>query len=391
MKTIKFLIIFNLAIITFASCEEKVDEGEIVPTPYNMVIPQGFPTKLNIPADNPMTVEGVALGRYLFYDGRLSGRDHPDSLMSCFTCHIQENSFEVGYSNPAFPDGHPHGLTGVKTPHVVLPFINLVFNTEGYLWNGMINEENPNLGSASYGIPAEEQYHMRNLESLVWMGIAAKHEMNGKPDKTVAMIKSIAMYPPLFKAAFGTEEVTYERISKAIAQFLRTLISSDSKFDKVLRGEDNFTDSERRGYVLFTTEQGADCFHCHGGLGNPLMTTNLFYNNAKDTIFNDPRDRYAYTKTDRDRGAYKATTLRNIELQGPYMHDGRFTTLDEVINFYSEGLVYSDYVNPLMHKVFPPYGVGAQLTPSEKADLKAFLLTLTDYTFLNNPKFSNPF
>ncbi len=393
MKLYSILLLIVIFVVVVASCgtDDEEDDTVFKATPYNLVIPEGFPTKLNIPADNPMTVEGVALGRYLFYDGRLSGRDHPDSLMSCFTCHIQENSFEVGYSNPAFPDGHPHGLTGVKTPHVVLPFINLVFNTEGYLWNGMINEENPNLGSASYGIPAEAQYHMRNLESLVWMGIAAKHEMNGKPEKTVAMIKSIPMYPPLFKAAFGTEDVTYERISKAIAQFLRTLISSDSKFDKVLRGEADFTDSERRGYVLFTTEQGADCFHCHGGMGNPLMTTNLFYNNAKDTVFNDPRDRYAYTKNEKDRGAYKATTLRNIELQGPYMHDGRYETLDQVIDFYNHGLVYSEFVNPLMHKVFPPYGTGAQLNPAQIADLKAFLLTLTDHTFLNNPNYSNPF
>jgi cytochrome c peroxidase len=208
---------------------------------------------------------------------------------------------------------------------------------------------------------------------------------------TEKMIRSIDIYPPMFKAAFGSEEINIDRISKSISQFIRTIISSDSKFDKVLRGESSFNASEQRGFILFTTEEGADCFHCHGAPGNPIMTTNLFYNNALDSVFNDPRDRYGVTKEDRDHGAYKATTLRNIELTGPYMHDGRFKTLDDVINFYSEGLVYSKYAHPLMHKLSPPYGHGAELNPQQKADLKAFLLTLTDQTLLTNPAYSNPF
>jgi cytochrome c peroxidase len=255
----------------------------------------------------------------------------------------------------------------------------------------MISESNTQLGIPAYGIPAEPQYNLRNIESLVWMGIVAKHEMHGSIDRTVNMIKSIPMYPPLFKATFGTEEVNIDRISKAIAQFIRTIVSSDSKFDKKLRGEANFTDAENRGLALFTTEEGADCFHCHGAAGNPLMTTFDFYNNALDTLFNDPRDRYAITKNPKDHGAYKAPTLRNIELTGPYMHNGRFKTLDEVINFYSEGLQYSQYAHPLMHKLAPPWEVGALLNPQEKADLKAFLLTLTDPTLLTNPAYSDPF
>ena len=382
----------GILIISFSCKKDEVVEEVIhSATPYEFEVPQGFPSDLNIPEDNPLTVEGIKLGRYLFYDGRLSGRDHPDSLMSCATCHLQSAAFEVGPNHPKFPDGHPYGLTGVYTPHYPLPLFNLVWNHEGYLWNGMIYKDNPNLGIPSYGIPAEPQYNLRNIESLVWMGIVAKHEINGSIEKTVSMIQSIDMYPPLFKDAFGDEEINIDRISKAIAQFIRTIVSKDSKFDRVLRGEDNFTDSERRGLVLFTTEEGADCFHCHGSQGNPLMTTHKFYNNAKDTVFNDPRDRYGVTKNSRDHGAYKSTTLRNIELTGPYMHDGRFKTLDEVIDFYSEGLIYSDYAHQLMHKVYPPYGQGAMLNPQEKADLKAFLLTLTDQVLLTNPDYSNPF
>jgi len=380
-----------LLVLMASSCQKK-EENLIIPaTPYTFNIPKGFPTNLNIPANNPMTVEGVKLGRYLFYDGRLSGRDDPDSLMTCATCHLQSSAFDIGKNNPRFPSGHPYGLTGVPTPHHTLPLFNLIWNNEGYLWNGMISNDNPNLGIPSYGIPAEPQYNLKNIESLVWMGIVAKHEMHGSIAKTENMIRSIDMYPPMFKAAFGTEEINIDRISKAIAQFIRTIVSNNSKFDKVIHGTASLTDSERQGWVLFTTEAGADCFHCHGSSGNPLMTTNLFYNNGKDTIFNDPRDRYGVTHDPRDHGAYKATTLRNIELQGPYMHDGRFTTLDEVIDFYSEGLVYSSYVHPLMHKVYPPYGHGAALNPQQKADLKAFLLTLTDNTLLTNPDYSNPF
>ena len=145
--------------------------------------------------------------------------------------------------------------------------------------------------------------------------------------------------------------------------------------------------SELHGYVLFTTEQGADCFHCHGGAGNPLFTTHLFYNNGKDTVFTDPMDRFAITGKERDHGAYKATTLRNIEFQAPYMHDGRFKTLEEVIDFYSEGLLNGPYVNPLMHHVADG---GVHLTPTEKEDLINFIKTLRDDTFITNPDFSKP-
>jgi len=226
------------------------------------------------------------------------------------------------------------------------------------------------------------------LEDLAWMAVLAPHEINGDTNKTVALIKSIPFYPPMFKKAFGTEEITMDRIGKAIAQFVRTLISANSKFDKYIRGEVQLNQSELNGYVLFSTESGADCFHCHGGDGNLLFTTNLFYNNAKDSVFNDTRDRYAITKNPSDIGAYKAPTLRNIGFTAPYMHDGRFKTLEEVIDFYNSGLVYSEYASPLMHKLNTR---GAQLTSQQKKDLINFLNTLNDTSFITNPKYSNPF
>jgi cytochrome c peroxidase len=227
----------------------------------------------------------------------------------------------------------------------------------------------------------------RNIEALTYMSIIAPHEMNSDTLSAVNAIRAIPGYSELFKKAFGSADVTLDRMAKAIAQFIRTLVSANSRFDQYLRGETQLTPEELSGYVLFVTEEGADCFHCHGASGNPLFTTNLFYNNAKDSIFDDPRDRFAVTGDPMMHGAYRAPSLRNIELTAPYMHDGRFKTLDEVIDFYSGSLVYSPYVDPLMHYI--SYG-GAMLTPIEKEQLKAFLLTLTDEGFIKNPAFSMP-
>ncbi len=371
--TIKLLLLGVLVmVLIFSACQP--DDPEYNPTPYEIKVPKFFPTKMNIPADNPMTVEGVQLGRYLFYDGRLSGHTEPDSMMSCGTCHLQSSSFECGINHPKFTGGGTFGISGIATPHYMLPLINLVWNESGYLWSGMISNENPDASR-------------RNIEDLVWMGVTAPHEMAGDTNKTKALIQSIPGYPELFEKAFGSRTVTMNNISKAIAQFVRTLISADSKFDKYMRGEEQLSTQELNGYVLFMTEEGADCFHCHGGSGNPLFTTNLFYNNGKDSVFNDARDRYSVTADPTDKGAYKATTLRNIELTGPYMHDGRFKTLEEVIDFYSQGIIWSPNVHPLMHHA---YDGGIQLTAGEKADLIAFIKTLRDDTFLANPAFAAP-
>lgn len=368
-------ILFLAIIVLFNSCKKDNPQVEVfTPTPYSIEVPFGFPTKMNIPDNNPMTEEGVELGRFLFYDGRLSGRTDPDSLMSCASCHRQERSFEAGIDHPQFPGGFPHGITGIQTHHVMLPLINLVWNSTGYGWNGMI-------------YPGNIDGNYRNIEDFVRLAVIADSEINGDTTKTKQMIQSIPGYPELFQKAFNSETVTFKNIEKAIAQFVRTLISTNSKFDKYMRGEVQLSQSELSGYVLFTTEEGGDCFHCHGGFGNPLFTTNLFYNNGKDTVFTDPMDRFGITLDPADRGAYKATTLRNIEVQGPYMHDGRFETLEEVIDFYSSNVKWSPYINPLMHHV----GTGGiQLTPNEKTDLINFIKTLKDEDFLTNPDFSKP-
>ena len=357
---LQFISPFLLLSLSFSSCNEPVCSEPFSPTPYEIEIPYGFPTQLNIPEDNPMTVGGVELGRMLFYDGRLNGRTHPDSLMSCASCHRQENSFEVGIARP-----HPFGVTGKPTHHAMLPMINLVWNPGYFGWNGSVG----------------------SIEEDVLGVISDPTEFDSSPEKVVNTIKSIPGYEALFENAFASKEITIDRIVKAIAQFVRTLISANTKFDKYMHGEVQLSPEELRGFVLFTTEEGADCFHCHGGYGNPLFTTNKFYNNGKDSVFTDPYDRYFITGDQMDKGGYKATTLRNIEFTGPYMHDGRFETLEEVIEFYSHDLINTPQIYTLMHHIA---NGDIQLTPNEKSDLMAFIKTLRDEEFLTNPQFSSP-
>lgn len=374
LRTNRIYLVVLILFFLGASCEDPLVPYQ--PTPYNLQIPSFFPTHLNIPTDNPLTVEGIELGRHLFYETRLCGYlgSNPDSMMSCGTCHNQANNFDIGMNNPRFPDGKAYGLSGEYTHHSVMTLVNLVFNQEGYFWNGYIHPSNQN------------QNH-RNIEDIVNMTISAPDEMNSTVSKAIVALKSIPKYPNLFEKAFGTPDITIDRIEKAIAQFVRTLVSGNSKFDRYMKGLETLTPSELNGYILFTTEEGADCFHCHGGNGTPLFTTNLFYNNASSNVFNDPDDRYGITGLDQDRGAYRAPSLRNIAVSAPYFHDARFKTLDEVLEFYNSELVFSPYVSTLMHKIDQG---GMLLTPSQMTNLKDFLHTLTDHEFLNNPKFSNP-
>jgi cytochrome c peroxidase len=347
MRAKTFILIICTLPIVLASCQPE-QEKPYQPKPYELSQPAYFPSLTNIPADNPMAEEGVALGWKLFYDPRLSGRDGADGIRSCASCHHQENNFDFG------------GSAGLH--HSVMPLVNLAWNTTGLGWNGGV----------------------ATLEDMVLAAVTSPVEINADTNQVVRYLQKTEDYPPLFEKAFGSRDITFVNIERAIAQFVRSLVSSDSKFDRYLRGETQLSQDELEGYLLFVTEDGADCFHCHGGGGNALMTTNLFYNNGLDIDFNDPQDRHAVTGNPMDRGVYKAPTLRNIAVSAPYMHDGRFNTLDEVIDFYSDSVKNSATISPLMHHVMQG---GVRLTEQEKMQLKAFLNTLTDETFLNNPNY----
>ncbi|MCM1169614.1 MAG: hypothetical protein NC324_06725 [Bacteroides sp.] len=334
--------------------------------------PPYFPTANNIPANNRLSTEGVLLGRYLFYDYRIGGKRDADSLLSCAFCHKQEYGFDAGADNNRLGNGGMRGAAGLYTAHVPLPLVNVAYNIRGLGWTSSL------------------EYPQGTLETLIANTLLDSAEFAASKEDIVDRVASIEMYPPLFNAAFGTPTVTFDRICMALAQFVRSLVSSQSKFDRYVRGELQLSDKEMKGYVLFTTEEGADCFHCHGGNGNMLFTTYDNLSNGLDAPehFTDPHDRFSVTGKEADRGAYRVPTLRNIAYTAPYMHDGRFSTLDEVIDQYSENVQYSPCISPLMHHV---KAGGVQLTEGEKECLKAFLLTLGDEAFINNPEFSDPF
>ena len=342
----------------FLSCSGSDDRMNYVPTPVNLEIPPLFNSLLlppSVPTDNPQTIEGIALGRKLFYEPLLSN----DGTQACANCHLAEKSFSD-------PNRFSTGITGEMGTRNAMPIVNLAWNFQNrFLWDG---------GAYS-------------LEDQVDDPIENPIEMNNTWPNVVATLQATSEYPDLFEQAFGTTTITREFVAKAIAQFERTLISGNSRFDQYLLGDNNaITAQEINGFNVFMDENRGDCFHCHGNEFNPLWTNNAFHNNGLDASFED-LGLGGVTGDPLDYGKFKSPTLRNLAYTAPYMHDGRFATLDEVINHYSEGLVYSNTIDPLMKNIAEG---GAQLTDSDKADLKAFLLSLSEPGFTTNPAFLNP-
>jgi cytochrome c peroxidase len=326
-----------------------IDKPDYNPTPYTIDMPESLPI-MDIPEDNPMTEEGVTLGRMLFYDPIMSG----DSTLSCAGCHKMEFSFT---DERQFSEGIDGSVGTRQAMHIV----NLGWMPKLF-WDGRANGmEDQALG------PVENPIEMKDT----WENVVSKLSAHGE-------------YPDLFWAAFGEESITKEQAVKAIAQFERTMVSGDSRYDAIVeRNEGFFTDAEQEGFEIFNTERG-DCFHCHGGI---LFTDNLFHNNGLDSTFDDI-GLEEVTGDPLDKGLFKTPSLRNIELTAPYMHDGRFATLEEVLDHYSEGLHGSPTIDPLMKQIAQG---GIQMTDEEKNNLLAFLKTLTDTAFINNPAFKNPF
>lgn len=352
MRKTKFLICLGVASVFAAGCNQP-EEDDFSPTPYVLEIPAGLPPMDTfIPADNPMTVEGVELGRKLFYEPLLSD----DNTQSCGSCHLQE----FGFGDPR---QFSIGIDGSVGTRQAMTLINLGWNQNGFFWDG----------------------RAESLEDLVFEPVVNPIEMNTTWPEVEAKLNASEEYKGLFKKAFDTDVIDSTHVSKAVSQFLRTLISGNSKFDKYFNQQAlQLTPQELRGLILFDGE-GADCFHCHG-LGG-LLTDNQFRNNGLESDFSSDFGRYDVTGNDADKGKFRAPTLRNIEVTAPYMHDGRFFTLEEVIDHYSEHVTQSETIDPLMELVG---NGGAQLTQSEKEDLIAFLKTLTDEEFLSNPAFSDP-
>jgi cytochrome c peroxidase len=355
----RVLFIFFIGILLFIAC--KKDSVGYEATPYVIETPAHFPD-MPIPDDNPMTVEGVELGRYLFYEKKLSG----DNSMSCASCHAANSAFSD-------PNKYSTGIDGVQGNRNSMALINLGWQ-QFFFWDG----------------------RAKTLEEQILEPIPNPIEMHQKWKDAVAKLDADVNYRNRFYKAFGEPGIDSMKVSKAIAQFLRTMISANSTYDIMYKSEHNFslsaqeqsmlaavTPEQWAGYDLFKSLNGADCAHCHNGA---MMQINKFSNNGLDATFTD-LGRGAITGNPNDNGKFKIPTLRNIALSAPYMHDGRFATLDEVIEHYSSGVVQSSTIDVLME--YAAMG-GVQLDAEQKSLLKTFLNTLTDFSFINNPEFSNP-
>ncbi len=337
---------------------------EYNPQDYNLVRPERFPSML-IPIDNPLTVDGVELGRHLFYDPILSA----DSTMACAGCHFTALSFSDGKKVST-------GIDGVAGQRSSMSLVNLGYVEKGLFWDGRVNTLEEQALE-----PVEDPVELHDT----WPNVEEK-------------LRRHSEYPTMFRKAFGiadTEDITRDLAVKALAQFERILVSSNSEYDKVkLREEGVYDDSAERGFRMFfdhNQNQGqglkdAECGHCHSDI---LFTNGEHFNNGLDSVgslteFVD-LGQGAITQDTFDNGKFRVPTLRNIALTAPYMHDGRFQTLEEVVDFYNESPNHANGQNVDVN-IRP-----LNLTDSQKQDLVNFLHTLTDTVFINNPAFQNPF
>lgn len=338
-----WLWITSLLIAGLQSCHKERDEPRPpvhIPVPFVLELPEDFPPMVFRP-DNPLTEEGVALGRRLYYDPIL----HPDSLMACAGCHRQDHAF---------------GLPG----STVLPHINLGWN-QAYLWGG---------GTAPVFGDLEE---------------VCQFEVEAFFGTDLEKLRRHPLYREMFRKAFGREEILAVDVAYALAQFMRTQVSGASRYDRMLGHHPDRlwpTDEELKGYEIFFSEKG-DCFHCHGTV---FFTDNQFHNIGLEGDFSGlDRGLFNWTANPADMGKFKTPTLRNAGLRDRFMHDGRFTSLEEVVRFYNEGVRHSNTLDPIMTKPGKQHGLG--LEEEEIAALVAFLHTLTDTAFLKDPRLGDPF
>ncbi len=359
-------------ILNASSCDknEAPDPMEIDPldstyvqTSYNLEIPTGFPEPV-IPSDNQLTDQGVKLGRMLFYDPILSA----DSTMSCATCHRQENAFTD-------PRVLSPGIDGIEGTRNSMPLFNLAYGLNtAFTWDGS----------------------RTTLEEQALEPIDNPIELHQPIPEMVQKLKDHPDYPLLFRKAFNAD-IDSINVAKALSQFMRIIISGNSRYDQVINQVPGVepTELEIIGRNLFNLETGmpgeAECVHCHGGV---LYTEFSFKNNGLDDIasINDFSDLGlgGVTGNTSDYGKFKVPTLRNIALTAPYMHDGRFATLEEVIDHYSEGIHFSPTISPELGSEFTT-GQNTNLTDEQKQALLAFLEMLTDSSFINNEAYANPF
>ncbi len=312
--------------------------GNYNPTPYILKLPASFPV-MDIPDDNPLTVEGIALGKKLYHDVNLS-KGGPVEGNACASCHIQKYAF----SSPSLGSGMS-----------VMHHVNIGWMKQ-FLWKGE---------------------PINNLEEAMLFEVKDFFQVD------TARLAQDTAYKRMFFEAFGSDKITYENMAKAISQYTRTLISANSKFDRYVAGTYTPTKEELDGMVIFFSERG-DCFHCHG---EPLFSDYKVHNIGLDSVFTGNNlGHFEVTGDPKDKGKFRTPTLRNVELTAPYMHDGRFKTLEEVVDFYSDQVIANENLDPILYHY--DGNPRLRLTPYEKQALVAFLKMLTDTTFINNPEFA---
>ena len=359
-------------LLALAGCRSDADlaspddpDGPVVPpTAYVLEVPSYFPAPVSSPADNPLTVEGVALGRQLFYEKALS----VDNTVACASCHRQELAFTDGLA-------HAVGVNQGHSPRSAMSLANLAWEPQ-LTWDGVA----------------------ASLEAQARIPIEKVEEMHQPLTAGVARLQQLPQYPPLFRKAFGSRTISEARVLQALAQFERTLVSRHSRYDDFRAGNRTALSAvEQQGLLLFSTHpdgttgiRGGNCSDCHAG---PLQTNHAFSNNGLDATLTD-RGRGAVSGQATDNGKFRVPSLRNIALTAPYMHDGRFATLEAVLDHYNEHVAFaSPTLDPLLlNGSNDPRGPGhaLSLTADEKTKIVAFLRTLTDSTFTHDPRFAKP-
>jgi len=326
--------------------------------------------RFQVPEDNPLTRESVDLGRRLFYDPRLSGTNE----VSCSTCHMQRLAFTDGKRTAT-------GVTGRPLAFNSMSLANLMWGPQRFFWNG----------------------RAVSLEDQVLIPLQHPDEMDQDLDELLGELAADSTYRRLFEVAY--DEITPTGIAAALASFQRTLISANSRYDRFLRGEVTLTEQEELGRKLFMAHpdvqarrRGANCVDCHSQFLTGGFTARFdgFLNNGLDPEGGLAAGLEEVTGKPEHRGLFKVPTLRNIALTAPYMHDGRFATLEEVLDHYNEGIRVSPTLSPLILEAsnadtLAAGRVSLDLDEEERAAVIAFLHTLTDEAFVTDERFSDPF
>jgi cytochrome c peroxidase len=346
------------AVLAVAAMPVPSGPGRGTPTPYVFPALKHFPP-MPVSPTNPVSVEGAALGRYLFYDPILSR----DRTLSCASCHRQSAAFSDG------PKAFSTGADGTAMRRNTMPLFNLAWYP-AFFWDGKA----------------------MSLEEQVFHPVRAHDEMDLDWPTAEARIRASAFYQDRFNSAFGEVLIDSVLIARAIAQFERTLLSDGSRYDRAIRRELALTAEEREGFALMNDQTKGNCLHCHTTERDALTTTATFSNNGLTAAIG-PDDHVdkglgAITGRAADNGLFRIPSLRNIAVTAPYMHDGRFATLEDVLDFYAGGPKPSANLDP---KMGAPHPGTQRLTAVEKERIIHFLYTLTDSAFLTDPAFSDPF